>query len=242
MKTDNCITARKKLVKACVETAKMLFASEEIIQVFHLWIYDPSYLVILNDVDSLCVELNREFRSHLVHPLMNASIEVHEGKPEDCSVSGVLIADAVAYTYSYKRNDKSLSDNTTNVIVNLNLINTDKNVQESFVLNSLDKKHYNIGRGPVGYDSKNRFRRNDIVINDEHISLAQADLYFKVGKLYLRPASTGYRPNGNPTRVHTAGKKTPIDLCDEYRGYQIQNGDIIELGGRNGVLYEVVFK
>lgn len=240
MKTDNIIATRKALVKSCVETAKKLYGSQQSISVLHLWIYDPTYLFILEDIAGFRAELSQEFKSHLVRPLINASVEVHSGKPEEDCPFGVLIPNAVAYTYEYVREGAPKANAA--VTVRLDLISIDKPVVHAFVLNSGEKSIYRIGRIAAAYDSEGHFRENDIIINDEHISRAQADLYFKAGKLFLRTTSTGYRPNGNPTRVHVSGMKAPVDLCDEHKGYQIQDGNIIELGGRNGVLYKVVFE
>lgn len=240
MKTDNITETRKLLIKSCVETANQLYGSDQSIQVMHLWVYDPTYLFILNDVAGFRRELDQEFKSHLIRPLFNAAIEVHSGKPEDGLTFGVLIPNAVAYTYEYVREGAPRAN--VAIVVKLNLISVDKPVNQSFTLNSSNNSLYMIGRVAAAYDSEGSFRVNDIVINDEHISRAQADIYFKAGKLYLRPTSTGYRPNGNPTRVHKKGEKTPEDLRDEYKGCQLQDGDIIELGGRNGVLYKVEFE
>lgn len=240
MKTDNIIATRKQLIKACVETAKKLYGSAQSIQAMHLWVYDPTYLFVLDDVAGLRAELLQEFKAHLVRPLINAAIEIHSGKPEDSVNCGILIPDAVAYTYEYNRAGGPKA--TAATIVKLELVTVNKPVCKSFTLNSSGKPQYRIGQVVAAYDNEGRFRENDIVINEEHISRAQADLYFKGTKLYLRPTSTGYRPNGNPTRVHRSGKKEPENLCDEFRGYLLQDGDIIELGGRNGVLYKVIFE
>ena len=239
MKTDNIIATKKLLIKACIETAKKLYGSQQRIQVLHLWVYEPTYNFLLAEEDDFKKELAGELKEHLVRPLMDASIEIHSGKPGFGVESGVLVADAVAYSYEYASGSTIKTGKT--LIVKLNLLSSN-NGSKTFVLNSSEKTDYRIGRVAAAYDSEGNFRENDIVIDDEHISRAQADLYFKDGKRFLRPTSTGYRPNGNPTRIHSKGKKAPIDLCDEYKGVQVTNGDIIEFGGRNGVLYKVEFE
>lgn len=232
METDNVISTKKKLIKACVETANRLYGSDRSIRVLHLWVRDPTYQFLFEDAGIFIDELQDEFKSHLVRPLIDAEIEIHKGAPEDKTICGVLIPNAVEYSYDYSSNEICL------LSVRLYLLSTEKKVIRTFHLDS-SKLQYCIGRESCCYDNEGRFRENDLVVNDEHISRAQADLYFKDGKMFLRPTSTGYRPNGNPTRVHTRGSL--VDLTDEHKGYQLQDGDIIELGGRNGVLYKVSF-
>ena len=232
MKTDNVISTKKRLIKACVETANRIFGSDRSIQVLHLWVRDPTYKFLFADDGTFIDELRDEFKSHLIRPLIDAKIEIHNGAPKDKTTFGVLIPNAVDYSYDYS------SKEICKLFVRLHLLSTEKKFSHTLYLDS-SKRQYCIGRENFCYDEEGRFRENDIVVNDEHISRAQADLYFKDGKIFLRPTSTGYRPNGNPTRVHTKG--TLVDLTDEYKGYQLQDGDIIELGGRNGVLYKVSF-
>lgn len=232
METDNVISTKKRLIKACIETANQLYGSDRPIQVMHLWVHDPTYKFLFADEGKFKDELQEEFKSHLVRPLFDAKIEIHNGAPKDETICGILIPSAVEYSYDYSSNETCL------LSVNLYLLSTEKKVIRTFHLDS-SKLQYCIGRESCCYDNEGRFRENDFVVNDEHISRAQADLYFKDGKIFLRPTSTGYRPNGNPTRVHTKG--TLVDLTDEHKGYQLQDGDIIELGGRNGVLYKVSF-
>lgn len=239
MKTDNSIAMKKLLIKACIETAKKLYGSQQRIQVLHLWVYEPTYHFLLAEEDGFKKELAEEFKEHLVRPLMDANIEIHSSKPADDVKSGVLVTNAVAYSYEYAGGSTIKTGKA--LIVKLTLLSSN-NGSKAFVLNSSEQADYRIGRVAASYDSEGNFRENDIVIDDEHISRAQADLYFKDGKLFLRPTSTGYRPYGNPTRIHSKGKKAPLDLCDEYKGAQVTNGDIIELGGRNGVLYKVEFE
>lgn len=232
METDNVISTKKRLIKACVETANRLYGSNNSIRVLHLWVRDPTYQFLFDDAGIFIDELQNEFKSHLVRPLINAEIEIHKGAPKDKTICGVLIPNAVEYSYDYTANE------ICQLIVRLHLLSAEKRVTRTFYLDPT-KHQYCIGRENFCYDNEGRFRENDIVVNDEHISRAQADLYFKDGKIFLRPTSTGYRPNGNPTRVHTRG--TLVDLTDEHKGYQLQDGDVIELGGRNGVLYKVSF-
>ena len=241
MKIDNNFAVRKSIIKACVETAQKLYGSEKSIQTLHLWVYDdPNYILALDDANAIREELRREFKMHLLRPLYEASIEVHSGRPGADIPFGVLIPDAVAYSYDYISSDGR--QGKAFVRARLTLVNSDKPVNGSFELDSSEKTEYNIGRVPTALDNEGRYRENDIVINDERISRAQADLYFKGGRLYLRPTSTGYRPFGNPTRVHTPRSKEPVELRDEFRGYPIHDGDIIELGGSRGVLYKVKFE
>jgi len=240
MKIDNNFAVRKSIVKACVETAQKLYGSGKSIRVLHLWVYDPNYSVAIDDMDLVREELKREFKEHLIRPLYESSIEVHPGLPGADVSFGVLIPGAVAYSYDYV--PSSVRQGVAPVRARLTLVNPDKPVRGSFELDSSEKTDYHIGRVPTAHDNEGRFRENDIVIDDERISRAQADLYFRGGRLYLRPTSTGYRPFGNPTRVHTPRSKEPVELCDEFRGYPVCHGDIIELGGSRGVLYKVTFE
>lgn len=239
IKTDNAYEAIEAIVKACVERFRILFLTEGAIHTLHLWIYDPALQFICNDGERLEERLHKEFRKALLTPLLDADIEFHPCRPCKELAANYLVQGQVDYSFdldvqreSVKPVQEKADQKEPLVLVHLTLTSSHRDVEKVFTLRAAEHRTYRLGRVRY-FQEQNRI--NDLVIDDEHVSRAQADLYFSGDELYLHLC-------GEPFLCIPAGGGDTTAICSrELAGYRLHDGDRLAFGDSNPVIYEVSF-
>lgn len=121
--------------------------------------------------------------------------------------------------------------------------------QEEYLLDTAadNKKMYCIGRGDISTKG-GVFRENDIIINDvepnpaiaelnNYVSSSHANIEVRDGGFYIR-AMQGGLANGNATKYIRDGKVFKLET--DSMSYPLQDGDLIELGRKVYLKFEVI--
>ena len=112
-------------------------------------------------------------------------------------------------------------------------------LKEVYLLNSEDRKRYNIGVGTLPNIKGNGFRENHIAIDDnttssqyennKYVSRAHAYIIFSEKDGFCLQVETGgSRVHGGRTRIFRSEKTIEVDNVENYE--PLQHNDIIELG------------
>ena len=182
---------------------------------------------------------NRGFKS-----LGNGKVEVFEGQPTDDAhkvYSDIIFAEILT---------KETPMHTAPRKARITIYHGKGSLkQEEYLLDTAvdNKKTYCIGRGDISTKG-GVFRENDIIINDvepnpaiaelnNYVSSSHANIEVLDGGFYLK-AMPGGVSNGNATKYIRDGKVFKLET--DSMSYPLHNGDIIELGRKVYLKFEVI--